>query len=60
VRRWRRYTTDENPWRSHLNLKKIGSVAAPATGVVGVQRIAASFLPGQLVAAVFAADRPGS
>ena len=36
-----------------LNLRKIDSVVAPATGVVGVLRLAASVLPGQLVATVF-------
>jgi predicted deacylase len=37
-----------------LNLKKTGSVMSPVAGVVGVLRLAASVLPGQLVAAVFA------
>jgi predicted deacylase len=37
-----------------LNLRKIDAVVAPATGVVGVLRLAASVLPGQLVACVFA------
>ncbi|HET7465400.1 MAG TPA: succinylglutamate desuccinylase/aspartoacylase family protein [Candidatus Dormibacteraeota bacterium] len=37
-----------------LNLALIESIVSPVTGVVGVMRLAANVLPGQLVATVFA------
>ncbi len=36
-----------------LNLKPIAAVSSPAAGVLGVARLAASVMPGQLVATIF-------
>jgi predicted deacylase len=36
-----------------LNLQPIATVTSPAGGVLGVVRLAASVLPGQLVATIF-------
>jgi predicted deacylase len=36
-----------------LNLEPLATVVSPAAGVLGVARLAASVLPGQLVAMIF-------
>jgi predicted deacylase len=37
----------------NLNLEPLAAVPSPANGVLGVARLAASVLPGQLVATIF-------